>query len=77
MVAFLLESFAKVGIMSLFISALGLMMVFEGIPYFCFPEKVKDFARKIPEIPDGVMRGIGFGLILLGLGVVYIGKNLV
>tara|TARA_B100000686_G_C16071805_1_gene609687 strand:+ start:324 stop:515 length:192 start_codon:yes stop_codon:yes gene_type:complete len=63
--------------MSLFISALGLMMVLEGIPYFCFPEKVKDFARKIPEIPDLIMRGIGFGLIFLGLGAVYMGKNFV
>ena len=68
-------SFTKVEIMSLFISALGLLMVFEGIPYFCFPEKVKGFARKIPEIPEGAMRAVGFGLILLGLVVVYIGKN--
>ena len=63
--------------MSLLISALGLLMVFEGIPYFCFPEKVKDFARKIPEIPDGTMRTIGFGLVLLGLAVVYIGRNFI
>ena len=46
--------------MSFFLSALGLMMVFEGIPYFCFPKKVKAFAEKLPEIPDSTLRVVGF-----------------
>jgi len=61
--------------MSLFLSALGLMMIFEGIPYFCFPDKVKELAQKLPGIPDGVLRSIGFILIALGLLVVYLGRN--
>ncbi len=59
--------------MSFFLSALGLMMVFEGIPYFCFPQKVKSFAEKLQEIPDGTLRAIGFFLMMVGLLVVYIG----
>ena len=59
--------------MSFFLSALGLMMVFEGIPYFCFPKKVKLFAQKLPEISDSTMRAIGFFLMMMGLLVVYIG----
>ena len=59
--------------MSFFLSALGLMMVFEGIPYFCFPDKVKSFARKVPEIPNGTMRVIGFFLMMVGLLVVNLG----
>ena len=59
--------------MSFFLSALGLMMVFEGIPYFCFPQKVKLFAQKLPEIPDSRMRAIGFLLMMMGLLVVYLG----
>jgi uncharacterized protein YjeT (DUF2065 family) len=62
--------------MSLFLSALGLMMVFEGIPYFCFPTRVKAFARKIPEIPDTTLRIMGFFLMLLGLAVAYFGRLL-
>ena len=46
--------------MSFFLSAVGLMMVFEGIPYFCFPRKVKLFAQKLPEIPDSTLRVVGF-----------------
>ena len=59
--------------MSFFLSALGLMMVFEGIPYFCFPKKVKSYAQKLPEIPDSTLRVIGFFLMMMGLLVVYLG----
>lgn len=63
--------------MSLFLSAMGLMMIFEGIPYFCFPSQVKDFARKLPEFQDSTLRIIGFFLMLLGLLAVYIGKKVI
>ena len=53
--------------MSFFLSALGLMMVFEGIPYFCFPQKVKLFAQKLPEIPDSTLRVVGFFLMMIAL----------
>ena len=61
--------------MSLFLSALGLMMVFEGIPYFCFPTQVKEFARKLPGVPNGTLRLIGFVIMALGLIVVYWGQS--
>jgi uncharacterized protein YjeT (DUF2065 family) len=63
--------------MSFFLAALGLMMVFEGIPYFCFPTQVKSFARRIPEVPDNTLRAIGFALMLMGLLIVYFGRSLV
>ena len=62
--------------MGLFLSALGLMMIFEGIPYFCAPSQVKVFAQKIGEIPDQVLRVIGFASMLVGLTVVYFGRSL-
>ena len=62
--------------MGLFLSALGLIMVFEGIPYFCAPSQVKIFAQKIGEIPDQVLRIMGIALMLVGLTVVYFGRSL-
>jgi len=62
--------------MGLFLSALGLMMIFEGIPYFCTPSQVKAFARKINEISNQALRAIGFVLMLLGLTVVYFGRSI-
>jgi uncharacterized protein len=61
--------------MSLFLSALGLMMIFEGVPYFCTPSQVKVFAQKISDVPDQVLRIIGFALMLGGLTVVYLGRS--
>ena len=61
--------------MGLFLSALGLMMIFEGIPYFCAPSQVKVFAQKIGKIPDQVLRVIGFALMLAGLTIAYLGRS--
>jgi hypothetical protein len=63
--------------MGLFLAALGLMMIFEGIPYFCAPSLVKSFAQKIPEVPNSTLRVIGFVLMLLGLTIVYLGRRYV
>jgi len=60
--------------MSLFLTAIGLMMIFEGIPYFCFPNQVKALAQKIPELDNGILRGLGIVIIILGLVVVYFGR---
>ncbi len=60
--------------MSFFLTALGLMMVFEGIPYFCSPNHVKEFAKKLLEFEAGTIRLIGFFLMIIGLIVVYFGR---
>lgn len=61
--------------MNLVLVALGLMMVVEGIPLFCFPDQLKELARKLPEIENKTLRFIGLGSMLLGLAVVYMGKG--
>ena len=50
-------------------------MIFEGVPYFCTPSQVKVFAQKISDVPDQVLRIIGFALMLGGLTVVYLGRS--
>lgn len=57
--------------MKLFLAALGLAFVLEAIPYFLFPEKMRDFFRKIPEIPAATLRAVGFAFLVLGLLLVY------
>ena len=61
--------------MAIFICAFGLMMIFEGIPYFCFPSQVKSFAARIPEFNNSSMRIIGFCIMLFGLLVIYFGRS--
>ena len=62
--------------MGLFLAALGLMMVFEGIPFFCFPETFKKWASTIHEIPNGPLRILGLVIIIIGLGLAYFGRSL-
>ncbi len=62
--------------MGLFLSALGLMMIFEGIPYFFAPSQIKAFAQKINQFSNQALRIIGFALMILGLIVVYFGRSI-
>ena len=61
--------------MNLILVALGLVMVVEGIPLFCFPDQLKELARKLPELENTTLRSIGLVLMLIGLAVVYVGKG--
>ena len=61
--------------MNLVLVALGLMMVFEGIPLFCFPDQLKEIARKLPELENATLRSIGFVVMLIGLAIVYMGTS--
>jgi uncharacterized protein YjeT (DUF2065 family) len=61
--------------MNLVLVGLGLIMVVEGIPLFCFPDQLKELARKLPELENTTLRSIGLVVMLLGLAVVYLGKG--
>ncbi len=60
--------------MKFFLCVIGMVMIIEGLPYFGFPEKMKQMMKKVIEIPDDALRKFGFVLMLTGLVFVYIGK---
>ncbi len=60
--------------MNFFLSVLGLVMIIEGFPYFCFPSHIKALAEKIHELDDSLLRFLGLILMLAGLFVIYISK---
>jgi len=45
------------------------------MPYFVFPEKIKVYLTKIAELPDAKLRLLGFGAIIMGLLLVYLGRS--
>lgn len=61
--------------MEFFLCVLGMVLIFEGFPYFAFPEKMRTWIQKLLEEPDAALRKFGFILMLLGLLLVYIGKR--
>ncbi|RJQ74060.1 MAG: DUF2065 domain-containing protein [Desulfobacteraceae bacterium] len=61
--------------MPFFITVLGMVLILEGVPYFAFPEKIKPWLHKLMETSDQKLRGLGLGLMLTGLLLVYIGRQ--
>ena len=61
--------------MKFFLCVIGMVMIIEGVPYFGFPENMKQMMTKILEIPETSLRKFGFVLMVLGLLLVYIGNS--
>ena len=61
--------------MKFFLCVLGLIFVIEGLPYFAFPSKIKAYLMKVCEIPDSTLRIYGFFAVVIGLLLVYFGRN--
>ncbi len=59
--------------MGYFLTVLGMVMIVEGLPYFAFPDKMKPWLQKLIETPDRSLRGLGFGLMVAGLALIYFG----
>ncbi|MCD6561956.1 MAG: DUF2065 domain-containing protein [Deltaproteobacteria bacterium] len=57
--------------MKLFICLLGLVLIVEGLPYFAFPSKMKEWILNVQKIPDSYLRTLGFLSMIIGLLIVY------
>ena len=61
--------------MDFFLCVIGMVMIFEGLPYFAFPERMKDWVQKVVEMPESTLRAMGMVLIGIGLFLVYMGRS--
>ena len=61
--------------MHFLLTVLGMVLILEGLPYFAFPEKIKPWLQKLMETSDSTLRGLGLGLMVFGLLMVYVGRN--
>jgi uncharacterized protein YjeT (DUF2065 family) len=62
--------------MSDFICLIGMVMIVEGLPYFAFPEKIKQWLVKLIETPDPSLRRMGLALMMVGLLLIWVGRRL-
>ncbi|HDL53374.1 MAG TPA: DUF2065 domain-containing protein [Proteobacteria bacterium] len=60
----------------IFLAALGLAMIIEGLPYFMAPHATKRTLGRIGEMPGKVLRGIGLVSIAGGLAFVAVSRLL-
>lgn len=58
--------------MSDLLTALGLLFVFEGLIYGGAPRAAKRMAVEVLRLPEGVLRAVGFGSMVLGLAIVWL-----
>lgn len=54
---------------------MGMVLVLEGLPWFAGPEKMKSVMRSMLEQDDSLLRRLGFVMMLLGVGLVFLGKQ--
>jgi uncharacterized protein YjeT (DUF2065 family) len=60
--------------MEFFLCVLGMVLIVEGLPYFAFPEKMKKWIVMILDMPENTLRKFGIVMMVIGLGLVYIGR---
>jgi len=61
--------------MDYFLCVVGMVMIIEGLPYFIVPDRMKAWVSKVLEMPEASLRQFGFVLMIVGLGLVYMGKR--
>lgn len=61
--------------MDFFLCVLGMVFIVEGLPYFAFPVRIKAYLLKVAELPDATLRMLGFGAIMTGLLLIYLGRS--
>ena len=61
--------------MEFFLCVIGMVMIVEGLPYFAFPGQMKVWVKKIINSPESSLRRFGLVLMILGLTLVYFGRN--
>lgn len=58
--------------MKFFFCVVGMVMIVEGLPYFAFPNKMRQMVAVVLGLDDTTLRRFGFFMMLAGLGVVYL-----
>lgn len=58
--------------MDFLLCVVGVVLVFEGVPWFLSPQGLKKVLRQLVALPDGSLRMMGFCLMMAGLLLVYL-----
>lgn len=61
--------------MEFFLCVVGMVMIVEGLPWFAFPEKMKQVVATMFTKPDSFLRIFGLIMMTVGLGLIWIGRH--
>jgi hypothetical protein len=60
---------------SYWLTVLGLICFFEGLPYMAAPDQLKSWLRKVVSMESRNLRILGACMMILGLLLVYWGRH--
>jgi len=58
--------------MKLLILLIGMVLILEGLPYAAAPEAMKEWLKKLSEMPARQLRSVGFLAMAIGLLICWI-----
>ena len=58
--------------MKLLITLIGLILIFEGMPYVVFPEAMQRWMQQLAAMRPGILRGFGLVALVFGLLLCYL-----
>ncbi len=58
--------------MAFVLSVLGVVLIIEGLPYFAFPVKLREWARVMEELEPSRLRLLGLISMATGLLLLYL-----
>ena len=61
--------------MKMLIALIGLILIFEGLPYAAFPEAMQKWLRQLSEAQPSVLRKVGWVAVALGLLLCYVAQR--
>lgn len=61
--------------MKFFLCVIGMVMIIEGLPWFAFPEKMKQVVAAMFEQSESFLRKFGLIMMIIGLSLIWIGKH--
>lgn len=61
--------------MELFMCVLGMVLVFEGLPYFTFPDRMKAYMEFVLQQDNVALRVMGGIMVFLGLLIIFVARR--
>ena len=61
--------------MKYFLCVLGMVLIVEGLPYFAFPARMKNWIAWITAATERHLRRAGLALMAVGIWLVYLGRS--
>ncbi|MFO7607375.1 MAG: DUF2065 domain-containing protein [Desulfurivibrionaceae bacterium] len=61
--------------MKFFVALIGLILIFEGLPYAAFPEAMQNWLRQLAEVRPAALRRVGVVAVGIGLLLCYVAQR--